>query len=144
MILWCTPLYTTVLYSTLCITLVLPLPPPPPHPTGVEDKRWKFQRMNFYANLPSKSSNINFTVTQMLLEAILAKQWVQSWVVSLLHHLHLHNMEQHDPFIMTSFCQHSEDCLIGKSIVWKSKSEKRRQSDIFYISKPIQYKIKFE
>ena len=72
MILCCTPLYSTVQYSTLCITLVLPLPP---HPTGVEDKRWKFQRMNFYANLPSKSSNINFTETQMLLEAI---YWLNS------------------------------------------------------------------
>ena len=53
------PLCTASLYSLLL-------------PTGVGDKRWKFQRMNFYANLPSKSSNINFTATQMLLEVILA------------------------------------------------------------------------
>ena len=137
----CTPLYSAV-QSTSSLLLLLP--------AGVGDKRWKFQRMNFYANLLSKSSNINFRATQMLLETVLAEQSGQSSVVSdlsQLTHRHLHhleNVEQRDLFLMTSFCQHSEDCLIGKSIVWKSKSEKRRQSDIFYISKPIQYKIKFE
>ena len=132
------------LYSPLYTPLYNPLP------RCIEDKRWKFQRMNFYANLLSKSSNINFRATQMLLETVLAEQSVQSSVVSdlsQLTHRHLHhleNVEQRDLFLMTSFCQHSQDCLIGKSIVCKSKSEKRRQSDIFYISNPIQYKIKFE
>ena len=70
-------LYNTVQYSPVqhCTTTLYNLSVSLlPLPTGVEDKRWKFQRMNFHANLASKSSNINFTETQMLLEALLAKQ----------------------------------------------------------------------
>ena len=49
------------LYSPLYTPLYNPLP------RCIEDKRWKFQKMNFYANLEYKPAlNINCTATQML------------------------------------------------------------------------------